>query len=112
MKQTLRIIAVSALATAALIKGVPALAEPTEQANVSIVRTSDLDLGTASGQRQLEQRLFVAAHEVCDTASAVDLKAKNAESDCRAAVLAAAREKADAIAQRNGSGTIIVAVSN
>jgi len=110
MKQTLKIIAISALATAALIKGVPALAEPAGSASVAIVSTSDLDLASESGQRRLEQRLTVAAHEVCDTASAVDLRAINAERDCRAAVLAAAREKARAIATANSRSNITVAV--
>ena len=112
MKQTLKIIAISALATAALIKGVPALAESTGQASVSIVQTSDLDLASARGQHQLEQRLVVAAHEVCDTASAVDLRAKNAERDCRDAMLSAARERARVIASGEDSGSITVAVKN
>ena len=85
MKQTLKIIAVSALITAALIKGVPALAEPAGSAS-AVVSTSDLDLASESGQQRLEQRLTIAAHEVCDTASAVDLKAVKAERDCRASV--------------------------
>ena len=112
MKRTLKIVAISALATAALMKGVPALAEPTGTTNVSVVQTSDLDLASASGQHQLEQRLVVAAHQVCDTASAVDLKAKNAERDCRDAVISAAREKARTIASGTASGTITVAVRN
>ena len=112
MKQTLKIIAISALATAALIKGVPALAESTGSTSVSIVQTSDLDLASARGQQQLEKRFVVAAHAVCDTASAVDLKAKNAERDCRDAVVSAAREKARMIAAANGSGSIAVAVKN
>ncbi len=50
MRQTLKIIAVSALATAAVIKAVPAFAEPAQ--NVSIVRTADLDLSSADGSRR------------------------------------------------------------
>ena len=99
MKQTLKIILVSALATAALIKGAPALAEPAPMA-VSIVATADLDLASEAGQRRLEQRLVTAAHAVCDTASQSDLKARNSEHECRAKVLSAARSKATAIAQR------------
>ena len=109
MKQTLKIIAVSALITAALIKGVPALAEPAGSAS-AVVSTSDLDLASESGQQRLEQRLTIAAHEVCDTASAVDLKAVNAERDCRASVIAAAREKAREIVAENSRSNITVAV--
>ena len=112
MKRTLKIVAISALATAALIKGVPALAESTGSTSISVVQTSDLDLASARGQHQLEQRLIVAAHEVCDTASAVDLKAINAERDCRDAVISAAREKARTIAAGTSGGTITVAVRN
>ena len=110
MKRTLKIIAISALATAAFIKGVPALAEPVESTNFTIVSTSDLDLASKTGQQRLEQRLVVAAHEVCDTASAVDLRTTNAERDCRAAVLAAARDRVRAIVASNDRGSITVAV--
>ena len=110
MKQTLKIIAVSALVTAALIKGVPALAEPTGSTSVAVVPTSDLDLASEGGQKRLEQRLTVAAHEVCDTASSVDLRAINAERDCRAAVIVAAREKAREILAANSRTSITVAV--
>lgn len=109
MKQTLKIILASALATAALIKGVPALAEPGPMA-VSIVPTADLDLATQAGQRTLEQRLVTAAHAVCDTASAADLKSRNAERECRSNVLQSARSKASAIVRRNSSESIAVAV--
>ena len=110
MKQTLKIILVSALATAALIKGVPALAESIPAAvNVSIVRTADLDLASKAGQRTLEQRVAIAAHAVCDTASAADLKARNSERDCRSNVIASARSKARALAERNSGDSLVVA---
>jgi UrcA family protein len=110
MKQTLKIILASALATVALIKGVPALAEPVvAPVNVSIVRTADLDLASKTGQRTLEKRLAIAAHAVCDTASAADLKARNSERDCRANVLASGRSKARAIVARNGGDLVLVA---
>ena len=106
MKQTLKIILVSALATAALIKGVTALAESIPAAvNFSIVRTADLD----PGQRTLEQRVASAAHAVCDTASAADLKARNSERDCRSNVIASARSKARALAERNSGNSLVVA---
>jgi UrcA family protein len=97
MKETLKIVLVSALATAALIRGVPALAEPAAETNVTVVETADLDLSNADDKRRLERRLVTAAHAVCDDASAADLRGRNGEAQCRAAVLAAARARADAI---------------
>ncbi len=111
MKQTLRIILFSALATAALIKGVPALAEPAD-VNVAVVETGDLNLADAAGQSRLEQRLIVAAHAVCDTASPVDLKAGNAEAKCRSDVLSAARDRAQAmVASGTRNRAVVLAAS-
>jgi UrcA family protein len=99
MKQTLKIVAFSALATAAVIKAVPALAEPAGgNVNVSIVATADLDLMSAAGQRALDHRLVVAVRQVCDTASASDLRAQNQERNCRRAALAEARTQSEALA--------------
>ena len=110
MKQALKIIFVSALATAVAIKAVPALAQ--EPINVSVVRTADIDLSSASGQRVLQQRLVVAAHSVCDGASAVDLKAQNAESQCRDQVIAAGLARAKAIAETDSGKPILLASGN
>lgn len=113
MKQTLKIIGLSALATAAFIKAVPAFSEPVPaDVNVSVVRTADLNLASAEGQRRLEQRLVTAAHAVCGGASAVDLEARNAERQCREEVLAAGRSKARAIVAGNGGQTIAFAAKN
>lgn len=112
MKDALKIILVSALATAALIKGVPALAETPADVNVTVVQTADLDLSNAGDQRRLEQRLVTAAHAVCDGASAVDLRGRNDEAQCRADVLAAARARADAlVAGKETDRTLVVAAS-
>ena len=109
MKETLRIIAISALATAALIRGVPALAEEAPQ-NVSVVRTADLDLASKSGQAQLQHRLVIAAHEVCGTASEADLAGRNDVRQCRVNVLRDAGSKRDALlAGRSAERTILVA---
>ena len=57
MKQTLRIILASFLASAAIIKAAPALAKQAPaNVNVSVVSTADLDLSTDAGRRQLDQR--------------------------------------------------------
>ena|SRR5215217_7406913 len=107
MKQTFRIILGSFLASAALIKAAPLLAEPSAPAlNVSIVRTVDLDLSTDAGLRQLDHRLAIAAREVCGTASDVDLAGKNAVRRCRDGVLARVHSERDALladAKQNGS---------
>jgi UrcA family protein len=102
MKQTLKIIAVSALATAAVIKTVPAIAEPIPAQNVSIVHTADLDLSTRGGQEALDHRLVVAAYDVCGTASDVDLAGKNKVRQCRGDVLAKARAQSEQLASRGG----------
>ena len=110
MKDTLKIILASALATAALIKAVPAFAEPAGEVSVSIVRTADLDLSTSAGSRLLEQRIVTAAHAVCDGASTVDLRARNAAGDCRDDVIAQARAEASArLASGDGTPILIAA---
>lgn len=106
MKNTLLIIAGSALVASLAINAAPAIGAtpPASDTAVSIVRTADLDLSTPAGQRTLRQRLVVAAHAVCDDPSAVDLKAGNEEARCRAEVLAAASRKAEAL---HNSGEVI-----
>jgi UrcA family protein len=98
MKNTLKIMAISALATAAVIKAVPALAEPVPAQNVSIVRTADLDLTTKAGRQALDHRLVVAAYEVCGTASDADLVGQNKARECRSEVLGAARARGEQLA--------------
>lgn len=105
----IRIIIASALITGAAIKAAPALAEPVGEANVSIVRTVDLDLTTEAGRSALDHRLVVAAYDVCGTASDVDLVGKNKARACRADVLAKARAEGQQLASRNGNGTITLA---
>jgi len=111
MKQTLRIILISALATAAVLKGVPALADtPRANLNVSVVATGDLQLSTDAGKRELDRRLVVAAREVCGVASDVDLAGKNQVRACRHDVLADARAKsAQLVAGLSTQRTIAVA---
>jgi UrcA family protein len=112
MKQTLKIIAVSALATAALLKGVPVLAEPAQGQNVTIVSTADLDLSTTAGRAALDHRLVTAAKEVCGYASDVDLVGKNQVRACRIKVLAEARANGETLlASKNSSNTILIAAS-
>jgi UrcA family protein len=109
MKQTLRIIAFSALATAAVIKAAPALADPSPAQIVSIVHTGDLDLSTRAGRTALDHRLVSAAFEVCGTVSDADLVGKNKARACRADVLAKARAEGEQLA--SGGAPITVAAA-
>jgi UrcA family protein len=108
MKQTLKIIFASALATAALIKAMPALAETPTPPAVTVVKTADLDLSTKSGRQQLDHRLVIAARDVCGVASDADLVGKNDVRECRNNVLADARAKSIALSTGR---TILVAVN-
>ncbi len=103
MKQTLRIILTAFLTTAAVLKVAPAFAA-SASVNVSVVRTADLDLSTDAGRRQLDQRLVVAAREVCGTASDADLAGKNHVRDCRDNVLTQARARRDTLVASARSG--------
>ena len=103
----IRIIIASALITTAAIKAAPALAEPvTQDFNVSIVRTADLDLSTQAGRKALDHRLVHAAREVCGTASDVDLAGQNKVRACRENVLTDARAKGDQLASRGAAITV------
>lgn len=99
MKKALLITLGSALATAAVIKAVPAFAEPAAQ-NVSIVHTDDLDLSSNAGRAELNHRLVNAAYEVCGAASDFDLAGKNHVRACRAEVLGKARAQTERLASR------------
>jgi UrcA family protein len=108
MKETLRIIAMSALATAAVIKVVPAFAEPVPVQNVSVVHTSDLDLSSKKDRETLDHRLVIAARDVCGAAADVDLAGKNQVRACRVDVLAKARAESRELADR-GEAIIVAA---
>lgn len=109
MKQTLKIMAISALVTAAAIKAVPAFSEPAPAQNVSVVRTADLDLSTARGRAALDHRLVIAAHEVCGSAADIDLSGQNQVRACRSDVLEKARAEGRELASRGGA--ILVAAA-
>lgn len=77
----------------------------------SIVRTADLDLGSAKGQRTLDRRLSIAIVEACGEASNVDLEGRNAVRTYRVearAKVAAERDRLVELAQRGGA-TILAA---
>lgn len=75
----------------------------------SIVRTVDLDLNSAGGQRTLEHRLSIAIVEACGSASNVDLEGQNAVRACRVearAKVAAERDRLVQLATRGGGVTV------
>ena len=109
MTKGLKIVFSAFLVTAGLIKGAPALAEQSTRpsVNVSYVHTADLDLSTRAGQRELDQRLSIAAREVCGTASDVDLEGKNDVRKCRRDVLARAHADAGTLLAKAARGDVI-----
>jgi UrcA family protein len=110
MKKAIQIALVSALITTGAIKAAPALAqEPASETNISLVRTGDLNLGSAEGQRTLDRRLAKAAREVCGTASDVDVAGKNDVRKCRDETLAKARGQSDAIVAGRGAVIAVTA---
>lgn len=116
MKKSFYIALVSALLTAGLIKAAPALAQtsaPSASVAVSLVHTSDLDLGSAAGQRRLDQRLANAAREVCGAASEADIEGRNDVRECRKETLAKAQiQKASVLASVNNPGVAIAVTAN
>lgn len=108
MKQTLKIIAASALVTGILWRAAPALAEEAPR-NVAVVQTADLDLSSTAGSRTLDRRLVIAAREVCGIASDADLVGKNRVAACRDEVLSEARATGAKLAARSEKGDIILA---
>jgi len=109
MNRAIQIVLVSALITTGVIKAAPALAqELTSETNISLVRTADLDVRSAEGQRKLDQRLANAAREVCGTASDVDVAGKNDVRKCRDETLAKTRGQREAIVAGRG---VVIAVT-
>ena len=106
MKKSITIAIASALVTAAAIKAAPALAQGAP-ASVSLVRTTDLDLGSDSGRRALDQRLANAAREVCGSASAADVEGRNEIRKCRDEALAKVRADRGALIADAKRGEIV-----
>jgi UrcA family protein len=99
--------ALALIASATLIT--PTVASAAEPETVSsIVRTADLDLSSEAGQRALDRRIVVAAHEVCGSPSPVDLMGVSAVRDCRERTIAAAAEQRQRILSAAKAGTPII----
>ena len=108
MKNPYLIALTAGLITAGFIKAAPAFAEPIgAQTYVSRVQTSDLDLSSASGARELHQRLTLAAREVCGTASDADVAGKNDVRKCRDEALARATDNQAALLAAASRGAVL-----
>lgn len=108
----IRIIIASALITGAIIKAVPALAEPVAAQTSAVVRTADLDLSTEHGRAVLDHRLVAAASKVCGEATPADLAGTNAAIACRASVVSEARASGRALASGNAAARTITIADN
>ena len=104
------LLAMALIASAATIT--PTVAQAFEPVTVtSIVQTADLDLSSASGQRELDRRIVRAARTVCGEASDVDLEGKNAVRDCRSATIAQASAQREQLLAAAKTGTPILVAS-
>jgi len=113
MKNPYLIALTAALITAGVIKAAPAFAEPVEaQTFVSRVQTSDLDLSSGPGTRELQQRLTLAAREVCGTASDADVAGKNDVRKCRNEALARATNDRAALLAAASRGAVIAVTAS
>ncbi len=95
----------ASLILAALV-ATPVMAQSAPATNQVIVRTADLDLTSASGQRLLERRLAIAVDDACGAASRVDLAGSNDVRRCREEVherIAADRSRLIGTASRSTS---------
>jgi UrcA family protein len=86
MKNLALVAAIAALSF--LVPTAAATAEPGTQRTV--VRTADLDLASAKGQRVLDLRILHAASSLCDTPSAVNPLGWKAFKYCRDTAMAVA----------------------
>ena len=90
----------------------PALAQAAPSAETRvIVRTADLNLGSATGQRTLDHRIAIAVVEACGETSNVDLAGRNEIRRCRdqtSASIAADRDRLVELASR-GQAIILAA---
>ncbi|WP_114227375.1 MULTISPECIES: UrcA family protein [Sphingomonas] len=83
-------------AASALTLAAPASAAMPGPVAVAAVPTADLDLGSASGQARLKQRLERAAADVCGDASSADPAGRRWVRQCRADSFAKAWDRAQA----------------
>ena len=98
------------IASAAPITSVAAEPAPSAE-NKIVVRTADLDLGSATGQRILDHRIAIAVVDACGETSNADLAGRNEIRRCRnetSASVAANRDRLVELASR-GQNIILAA---
>jgi UrcA family protein len=87
----------------------PALAQSVPAAeNRIVVRTADLDLSKAAGQRALDHRIAIAVVEACGETSNVDPAGKNEIRRCRAETSAQVAANRDRLVELASKGKDIV----
>jgi UrcA family protein len=89
-------------ALAAAVVGGPVLAQSQSSTASVIVRTADLDLGSAAGRRALDRRIGNAVREACGAVSDIDLHGTNALQACRAEAREAAQAQRSAALRATG----------
>jgi UrcA family protein len=86
---------------------VPTVAQA-QESNSARVSYADLDLASQLGQSRLQKRIVFAAHSVCDTADAKQLKLASLMAECRTGAIAGAQPAyAEAVAKAR-RGTVEV----
>lgn len=91
----------------------PALADPPSPGhNRSIVRTADLDLGSADGQRRLDRRLVEAVNQACGMASDADLAGSNAVRRCRETAHAAIAGERNRLVKLASRGAVVAVTAS
>ena len=87
----------------------PALAQTAPSAeNRIVVRTADLDLGSAAGQRTLDHRIAIAVIEACGETSVVDPAGRNEIRRCRDETSASVAANRDQLVELASKGKDIV----
>ncbi|MEO5578199.1 MAG: UrcA family protein [Sphingomicrobium sp.] len=87
----------------------PALAQSAPSAdNRIVVRTADLNLGSATGQRILDHRIAIAVVEACGETSNVDLGGRNDIRRCRNETSAGVAANRDRLVEQASRGQDII----
>ena len=87
----------------------PALAQTAPSAeNRIVVRTADLDLSQAAGQRSLDHRIAIAVVQACGETSVIDPAGKNAIRRCRDETGASVAANRDRLVELASKGKDIV----
>ena len=87
----------------------PALAQTAPSAeNRIVVRTADLDLGSAAGQRTLDRRIAIAVVEACGETSPADPAGRNEILHCRDETIAAVAANRDRLVELASKGKDII----